>query len=194
MKGMGEGQCPFGFGAETTETKTDASYGERHMGMAKGLARDDLPELVRAPIEPGTDSHRTGRCLCGKVSFRINRPVEMVFANHDEASRRRSGGVSLTLMIRAKNTTFNGWGHLVHYPLSEQETSCFCRACGSPVLSYYTAPEPMAGMARISTGALDNTEGLRLTADISTDAKPAYYDFVGERRSISSTELAKMFG
>ena len=193
MKGMGEGQCPFGFGSDTTES-SGTSYAEGHMGMAKSLARESLPELVREPIEPGTGDQRTGRCLCGKVSFKINKPVEMVFANHDETSRRRSGGVSLTIMIRAKNTTFNGWGHLVHYPLSEQETSCFCRACGSPVLSYYVAPEPMAGMARISTGALDNTDGLRLTADISTDAKPAYYDFEGDRRSISSTDLAKMFG
>lgn len=193
MKSMGEGQCPFGFGAEAAKS-TDANYSERHMGMAKSLSRDSLPELVREPIAPDTGAHRTGRCLCGKVSFRINQPVEMVFANHDEPSRRRSGGVSLTLMIRAKNTTFNGWGHLVHYPLSDRETSCFCRACGSPVLSYYLAPEPVAGMARISAGMLDHTDGLKLAGDISADTKPDFYNFEGERRSISSAELAQMFG
>lgn len=193
MKGMTEGQCPFGFGTDP-DNKSALSAGERYMGLAQGLTRDALPELVRESIPAGAAGQVTGRCLCGKISFRINRPVEMVFADHDEVSRRRSGGVSLTIMVRANNTTFHGWGHLVHYPVSDRESTCFCRACGTPMLSYYLAPQQMAGMAKISAGAVDNSDGLRLAADISTDTKPAYYTFEGERRSISSDELSRMFG
>ncbi len=200
MKDMGEGKCPFGFGAEggqaevgTQAHKPKGDPVERHMGMIRGLTRDLLPELVAEPIKPSGQSKPTGRCMCGKISFQIKRPVEMVFANHDAVSRRRSGGVALTIMVRANNTSFQGWGHLVHYPLSPHENACFCRACGTPMLTYFLAPEPMAGMAQISAGALDSTEGMRLAADISTDEKPSYYSFEGDRRSISSEELAQMF-
>ncbi|PIE08260.1 MAG: hypothetical protein CSA74_03540 [Rhodobacterales bacterium] len=163
------------------------------MGIAKGLTRDRLPELVKDEIAPGADDLPTGRCMCGKVSFQIKRPVEMVFANHDAVSRRRSGGVALTLMVRAVNTVFCGWGHLVHYPVSGNENACFCRVCGTPMLTYYLAPAPMNGMAQLSAGALDSTEGLRLAADICADEKPDYYAFEGERRSISSEEVGSRF-
>lgn len=198
MQTMGEGKCPFGFGNDEAQPETEApvkggaSYGERHMGMAKGLPRDRLPELVSAPIEPGTGPTPTGRCLCGKISFQIKRPVEMVFANHDATSRRRAGGVAMTIMTRATNTAFNGWGHLVHYPLSPYENACFCRVCGTPMLTYFLGPDRMAGMAQISAGALDASEGLRLAANISADEKPDYYAFEGNQRNISSTELAEM--
>ena len=196
MKDMGEGKCPFGFGARAGQAETDEAPARpatgQHMGMARSLSRDRLPELLRAPVAEGQDGLPTGRCLCGKVSFQLKRPAEMVFANHDSTSRKRSGGVSLTLMVRATNTAFSGWGNLVHYPLSARETSCFCRACGTPLLTYFTDPAPMNGMAQISAGALDSTEGLRLAADISDDEKPGYYAFEGERRKISGEELAAM--
>ncbi|PID95848.1 MAG: hypothetical protein CSA85_00230 [Alphaproteobacteria bacterium] len=197
MKDITEGKCPFGFTADDGETSgqqaSDGETGQRHMGMAKGLARDKLPELVKEPIAPGADGFPTGRCMCGSISFQIKRPVEMVFANHDAISRRRSGGVAMTVVTRASNTVFNGWGHLVHYPISSNENACFCRVCGTPVLTYFLAPEPMNGMAQLSAGALDSTEGLRLAADISTDEKPDFYTFEGDRRSISSEELKQMF-
>ena len=200
MKDMGEGKCPFGFGAESGTSDSvkadkpaaDGTY--RHMAMSRGLARDKLPELLSEPVAVGADGLPTGRCMCGKVSFQIKRPVGMVFANHDAVSRRRSGGVAMTVMTRGTNTSFNGWGHLVHFPLSDRETSCFCRVCGTPMLTYYLSPEAMTGMISISAGALDETEGLRLAADISFDEKPGFYAFEGERREISASELESMFG
>lgn len=198
MKDQVESKCPFGFGggepagsAERPEAAPGETY--RHMGMTPGMSRDKLPELLREPIEAGIDGQTTGRCLCGKVSFRVKQPVSMVFANHDAISRRRSGGVSLTIMLRATGTAFAGWGNLVQYQVSDREVSCFCRICGTPVLSRYLAPEAMAGMISLSVGLLDSTEGLRLAADISHDEKPGFYAFEGERRVINSNELEGMF-
>jgi hypothetical protein len=184
------GKCPFGFGAEGTAQEGSAT---RHMSMATGLRRDELPELVREEIAPGADGLPTGRCLCGRVSFQIKRPVSMVFANHDAISRRRSGGVAMTVMVRATNTAFNGWGQIVHFPISERETSCFCRACGTPIFLRHLQPEAMDGMISISAGALDSTEGLRLAADLCHDEKPTFYAFEGERRAIPAAEIALMF-
>ncbi len=156
MKDIAESKCPFGFtadeGDDSEQQLSDGETGQRHMGMAKGLARDKLPELVKEPIAPGADGFPTGRCICGNISFQIRRPVEMVFANHDALSRRRSGGVAMTIMTRAVNTVFNGWGHLVHYPVSRNENACFCRVCGTPILTYFLAPEPRQLAGQFQTG------------------------------------------
>lgn len=192
----GKGQCPFGFGATAPADNgtTGAPPAVRHMSMPPAMRRDLLPELLRQPVEVGQDGLPTGRCLCGKVSFRFTRPVGMVFASHDAVSRRRSGGVALTVMIRATNTAFHGWGHLVNYPLSEREISCFCRVCGAPVLVRHLQPPAMEAMISISAGLLDQTEGLTLAADLSHDEKPGYYAFAGERRAFTAADIARMFG
>ncbi|MEO1678899.1 MAG: GFA family protein [Pseudomonadota bacterium] len=200
MKDETAGKCPFGFGSDDGAAPAgvkaptqDGDTGYRHMGMATGLSRDKLPELRREPIEPGADGLATGRCLCGKVSFQIKRPVSMVFANHDAPSRRRSGGVAFTIMIRATNTAFSGWGHLVHYAMSERDTSCFCRVCGTPMFVRHVQPAAMDGMISLSAGALDDPDGLHLAADLCADEKPEYYTFEGERREISSADVETMF-
>ena len=188
-------KCPFGFGAAApsdSADRTEAAPVIRHMGMPPAMKRTLLPELLTQPIEPGQDGQVTGRCLCGKVSFAFRRPVSMVFASHDAVSRRRSGGVALTIMIRATNTAFSGWGHLVNYPVSDHEISCFCRVCGAPVLVRHVMPPAMEGMISISAGLLDSTEGLTLAADLSHDEKPAYYAFAGERRVFTASEITQM--
>ncbi|MDJ1008368.1 MAG: GFA family protein [Paracoccaceae bacterium] len=190
------GKCPFGFGSETPQTDAatiEPSYASRHAAMPSAMSRDQLPELVKDPVEPGADGLRTGRCLCGNVSFQIKSPVGKVFANHDVLSRRRSGGVAMTIMVRAATTAFHGWGRLVSYPLSEHEVSCFCRTCGTPVLVRYLQPEAMQGMISLSAGTLDDSDGLQLAADICSDEKPDYYAFEGERRGLPSEEVRAMF-
>lgn len=200
MKDETAAKCPFGFGGGSEAGERPAASaapaadgGYQHMAMLTGMARDKLPELVRETIAPGADGLPTGRCLCGKVSFQIKHPVSMVFANHDALSRRRSGGVAMTVMVRGTSTVFNGWGSLVNYAVSDREISCFCRSCGTPVFVRYAAPEAMTGMISISAGVLDSTEGLRLAADLAHDEKPAFYTFEGQRRSIPSAELEAMF-
>ncbi|WP_112310687.1 GFA family protein [Pseudogemmobacter bohemicus] len=202
----GAGKCPFGFGGEarpvTVSTPKPAGAGSaavaeadgyRHLSTAPGTARDKLPDLLRDPVPEGENGLATGRCLCGKVSFRSNQPFSMVFASHDAVSRKRSGGVALTIMLRAGSTAFAGWDNLVHYQVSEREVSCFCSTCGTPVLTRYLAPDVMSGMISLSAGLLDRTGGLRLAADISHDEKPDFYAFEGERRVINTAELEAMF-
>ena len=196
MKDNVESKCPFGFGndAASEGAAPTESYASTHQAMAPALSRAKLPELVKEPIEPGQDNLPTGRCLCGKVSFQVNKPVEKVFANHDAASRRWTGGIALTFMIRATNTKFNGWGSLVHRQANEREVHGFCRICGSSMFVRHLAPEMMDGMLSISAGTLDSTDGMRLAAETYVDEKPALYSFDGERRMMTGAEVESMFG
>lgn len=181
-------KCPFGFGAEQ-----NGERGFTHAAIPSAMSRDKLPELVKAPIEPGEDALRTGRCLCGAVSFKIKTTADKVFANYDEASRRWTGGVAMTLMVRASNTAFHGWGTIVQYGNSDSQRHCFCRLCGSSLFVRYVQPEAMDGMISLSTGCLDSLDGLALTAETHIDQRPDFFAFEGDRKGLTSDEIRTGF-
>lgn len=180
-------RCPFGF---------DAAPGtpDAQVFVTPAMARDKLPTMTRERVEPGAEGKLTGRCLCGVVSFSVDTAVSKVFANHDEASRRWSGGIGLTLVVRATNTTFCGWGNIVHYAHTERERHCFCRVCGSSLFVRHVAPPALDGMLSVSAGALDHPlrADLVLAAETAIDAKPAYYALAGERRRLTQEEVEAM--
>jgi hypothetical protein len=177
--------CPFGF---------DGRPGSRPL-VAPAMAREERPALSPAPIVPGEGGRPTGRCLCGGVSFRIDTEVSKVFADHVEAARRWTGGIALTLVVRATNTTFHGWGGIVHYAHTEAERRCFCRRCGSSLFARRVEPAALSGMLSLSAGALDEPlpETLTLAAETAIDRKPGYYALAGERRRMTEEEVEALF-
>jgi hypothetical protein len=189
MSEQSEAKCPFGYGADGAIAPGTST----HAVMTKALSRDKLPKLAPEPIAVGAEGKQTGRCLCGRVSFSFDKPVERILANHDEMSRRWSGGVALTIMVRAVNMTFHGWGALVHYAQSEREALGFCRTCGSSVFVRHLTPESMDGMLSVSAGALDQFDGLTLAGETHIDQKPEVYAFSGERRQMTTAEVEVMY-
>ena len=89
MNDQSQGRCLFGYGYGAANGPAPAGS---HSAIAPAMSRSQLSGLIPAPIEPGSDGLATGRCLCGTVRFRVRTPVERVFANHDAASRRWTGG------------------------------------------------------------------------------------------------------
>jgi hypothetical protein len=184
MTKTSQAKCPFGF---------DAPPGSDvdHVAVAPAMARALLPDMSQTPIEPGTDGLPTGRCLCGAVSFRINQPVDKVSANYDDASRRWTGGIAMTIMVRATSMTFHGWGRAVQYAGRDRDRRhCFCRTCGSSLFIRHVQPEAINGMLSISIGALDSLDGLVLAAETHVDLKPAFFTFAGDRPGITSDQIA----
>ena len=186
---MEAGKCPFGFDAAPGEGRKFS-----HTAVAPAMPREQLPNLVSEAIEPGAGERRTGRCLCGAVSYAIERPVEKVFANYDEASRRWTGGVGLTIMLRATGTSFHGWGNVVQHATSDRERHCFCRRCGTSLFVRHIAPEAMDGMLSLSAGTLDDLEGLTLAAETYFDEKPELLTFGGAHRKLTKAEIEAMYG
>ena len=195
-----EAKCPFGFGAaDGAKPDLAAATGTteptfKHSALATAMARDKLPSLVREKIEPGAGGVQTGRCLCGAVSYKLNKRAEKVFAYHDAQSRRWTGGVAMSVMLRATSTEFHGWGHIVQYPVSDAQVNCFCRICGTSLFVRYTQPEMMDGMISLSAGTLDSTDGMSLAAETYIDAKPEFYSFAGERRYMTTDEVEAVQG
>lgn len=180
------GKCPFGFDAPAGSDRAEVL-------VTPAMSREHLPRMAPAPIEPGDGGLPTGRCLCGKITFRIDRPVSAVFVNYDEASRRWTGGLAMTMVLRATGTTFHNWGYMVHFASSDRERHCFCRVCGSSVLVRYVDPPAMNGMVSLSAGVLDRLEGLELKAETYADERPDFITLEGDHRRLSAGEIRAMF-
>lgn len=190
MDDVSEGKCPFGFGGDNADA---SKPGYTHSAVTPALSRDQLPKLVPNPIKPGVGKLQTGRCLCGAVSYSIDKPAEKVFANHSASSRRWAGGIALTVMIKANNTTFHGWGHIVSYNTSQRENHCFCRLCGSSIFIRHLQPELMEGMISLSAGALDSLDGMKLAGETYFDCKPDLYEFKGDRKTMTEAEVDAIY-
>lgn len=131
---------------------------------------------------------QTGRCLCGKVRFRIAKPAHDVVACHCSMCRRWSGGV-LFAVDCGDAVAFEGEENVVRYRSSEWAERGFCGVCGAGL--FYRLIE--SGQYIISAGAIDDQEALKLATEFFIDDKPAYYAFANETRKLTGEEVFALF-
>lgn len=130
---------------------------------------------------------RSGRCLCGKVTFTF-KPAELEMdACHCGMCRRWGGGPGFS--VKAAGEAEVTGGELVTiYKSSEWGFRHFCRACGSHL--FYSAP--VANYFGVSAGTIDDLAGLAFTTEIYIDCKPDAYDFANPTRKLTEAEFLAM--
>ncbi len=110
---------------------------------------------------------RTGRCLCGDITYDLDGDLIATAVCHCDHCQRQSGGafsVNLIaqesqLTVRGELTTFEDRGELddaVHVRRR------FCGRCGSPIVSVLTAP---AGIVAVKAGTLDDRSEVSPTVE-----------------------------
>ncbi|WP_136636175.1 GFA family protein [Pseudooceanicola onchidii] len=113
---------------------------------------------------------RTGSCLCGACTFRVDGPVRGASVCHCSQCRKMSGHTWSSAFAPETAVTISG-------PVSWFEASAtarrgFCPTCGS-FLFWKAHDEDTLSFA---LGALDGPTGLRLEKHIFTADKGDYYD------------------
>ena len=131
---------------------------------------------------------KTGKCLCGKVTFTIREGVDEVGACHCDMCRRWSGG-PLLVVDCGKAIEFEGAEHIVRYKSSDWAERGFCGTCGSNLFYFLHS----ANQYFVSAGALDNQSGLQFTNQVFIDEKPGYYDFANQTKTMTGAELFALF-
>ena len=134
-----------------------------------------------------TDGQRTGRCLCGAVTFRAM-PKPRVEACHCEMCRRW-GGTAFMVVDCGTAVAFEG-GPIARYRSSDWAERGFCPACGTH-LFYYFMP---AGSYSMPVGAFDDQTELSFEREIYIDRKPDCYAFAGERKRLTEAEFLASVG
>lgn len=136
----------------------------------------------------GTDRLH-GHCLCGGVALSVSADARDVHACHCGACRRWHGGPALVL--HAGDFRIETGDALVRrFVSSEWAERAFCSACGSALFFHSTGD----GQHFVAAGLFDAIPDAQLQSEIFVDAKPAWYDFAGERERLTGAEFMARVG
>ena len=136
-----------------------------------------------------------GSCLCGGVTFEIDRAVGPAEFCHCNRCRKVSGSTTL-LMIRAsaKDYRFLTGRELVRSyaaPILYRPPaycSTFCSRCGSPV----PEPSPEGEFLEIPAGAFDDDPGIRPDKHIFVEFMPAWDVLRDDLPAYTRSDLQKL--
>ena len=111
---------------------------------------------------------RTGRCLCGKVSYELTGDLIATAVCHCDHCQRQSGGAfSVNLIVHASQLTIDG--DLTTYDERGDRNDDvyvrrrFCGACGSPIVSELAKTD---GVIAVKAGSLDDRSDVHPTVEV----------------------------
>lgn len=135
---------------------------------------------------------RTGKCLCGAVTFTAKELSDEASACHCGMCRRWAGGPWIGVFTKAID--FADEDAVTVAQTSAWAERGFCAKCGSSLFYRLTAEGEHQGVTSVSLGALDDTSGVSLTKEWFIDRKPDVYALEGERTRVTEAEVMAMFG
>lgn len=111
---------------------------------------------------------RTGRCLCGEVSYELAGDLVATAVCHCAHCQRQSGGAfSVNLVAHESQLTVSG--ELKTYEETGERGDAvyvrrrFCGSCGSPIVSELAQT---AGLVAVKAGTLDDTAEVHPTVEV----------------------------
>ncbi|MFM8382851.1 MAG: GFA family protein [Actinomycetota bacterium] len=110
---------------------------------------------------------RTGRCLCGKVSYSFEgEPIATAVCHCSHCQRQGGSAFSVNLIAMSSQMTISG--ELATYnEVGEKGDQVyvrrrFCSTCGSPILSEIALSE---GVIAVKAGTLDDVSDVKPTVE-----------------------------
>jgi hypothetical protein len=130
---------------------------------------------------------KTGRCLCGSVTYSFDSEPMMVALCHCEDCQRQSGApFSLNVAIDRASLTLDGESLRTYETIGadtgEKRERIFCATCGSPLVSILAEADDMAFL---KAGTLDDRSWLAPELEVFTDsAHPWFHAEEPEERGL----------
>ncbi len=135
-----------------------------------------------------SDLNRTGRCVCGAVTFSAVIESQHVGACHCNTCRKWGGGPFMEVNC-GTSVQYNEQAPISVYDSSDWAERGFCSTCGSHL--FYRLKDNQHHM--VPVGLLDDDSGLRFRQQVFIDEKPAYYDFQNTTENLTGPELFAKF-
>ncbi|MCB0998209.1 MAG: GFA family protein [Acidimicrobiales bacterium] len=111
---------------------------------------------------------RTGRCLCGEVTYEVaGDPIAVAVCHCSHCQRQSGGAFSVNLVAHESQLTLHG--ELKTYEERGElgddvyVRRRFCPACGSPIVSELAKS---AGVVAVKVGTLDDTSDIAPTVEV----------------------------
>ena len=132
-------------------------------------------------------SRMSGRCLCGAVTFSVEKVETAYHACHCGMCRRWAGGPFFA--AEAEGLRIEGRENVAVYDSSKWAERAFCTRCGT---NLYYRLKPTDGYY-VSVGAFDDPTPFRLAEEFYVDAKPPGYDFAGAHPRLTQADVIAKF-
>lgn len=136
-------------------------------------------------------SERTGRCLCGAVTFRFATERTDVGACHCAMCRRWTGSAFLGLSVPDDAFVLDDASAVRVRQTSSWAERAWCDRCGSGLWYRITRPGRFAGHREIPIGLLDDASGLELVRELFSDERLVSY--AGEHKLLTRAQVARLF-
>lgn len=129
---------------------------------------------------------RTGRCLCGQVSYEITGDLMATAVCHCDHCQRQSGAAfSVNLIVHESQLNVTGTLSTFEDRGEAGDTTYvyrrFCGDCGSPILSAMIEPE---GVVAVKAGTLDDRSGVAPTVEVWCDHRQPWVELPGMAASL----------
>ncbi|MEM9035103.1 MAG: GFA family protein [Actinomycetota bacterium] len=121
---------------------------------------------------------RSGRCLCGAISYELSGDLIATAVCHCDHCQRQSGG-AFSVNLIATQPQLAVQGDLALYEDRGRSGDdvfvhrYFCGSCGSPIYSLLMEP---AGVIAVKAGTLDDKHDVEPTVEAWCDDKQAWVD------------------
>src|SRR5690606_3064686 len=111
---------------------------------------------------------RTGRCLCGQVTYELTGdPIATAVCHCDHCQRQSGGAFSVNLVVHESQLDVTGdlqtYVETGENDDGEYVNRKFCGSCGSPIVSELVQTE---GVVAVKAGSLDDRSDVRPTAEV----------------------------
>ena len=131
---------------------------------------------------------KTGKCLCGGVTFKATPKSNHVDACHCSDCRRNVGGPSFAVDC-GTDLKFNSEDNISVYNSSSWAERGFCKQCGTAL--FWRLKDK--SMIVVPAGAFDDLGDVALAMEFFVDQKPNYYSFEQETKKLTGQQVAEMF-
>lgn len=130
---------------------------------------------------------RTGKCLCGAVTYRAE-TEDKVSVCYCKMCQRWASGVFMGVITKGFDVTA-GKDHLGVVKSSAWAERGFCRECGSNL--FYRVPEQ--GYLSVAFGSLDETNGLKPSIQFYVDKRPEGFALAANIKEMTEAECIAFF-
>ena len=130
---------------------------------------------------------RTGRCLCGQITYEIAGDLIATAVCHCDHCQRQGGAAfSVNLVVHESQMTVSG-DLKTFEDRGENDDAVyvyrrFCGNCGSPIFSAMVVP---AGVIAVKAGTLDDRSEVMPTVEVWCEHKQPWVDLPGMAVSLA---------
>lgn len=133
---------------------------------------------------------RTGRCLCGSVTFTGRNPPGDFGICHCRMCRHWTGSALFGVSFAKSDVTWTGTEHIAEHQSSRWAKRGWCGKCGSNLYFQFTGEGTYTDEIELPLGLFDDPNGFRLRSEIYVDEAPDSYAIVDQRhRRLSRADV-----